>query len=268
LHHTNHNIPYLMNTAATNVPAVSDDSEGEDECMMVQPQQIRRRRVRFSDCNQEHEVPSRGSFTTEEMRAKWYRKREYQEIRQEAFATVDLYRSGRLLAGDTDRCIRGLEGKTEGTTKQGFRATRNDRREASFKVVDEQDRQDEMGICNPDLIADVYQAASLYSRCAAHARGLLDAHEVVLELLSQLAGTDLGMISQVAPSFDEALAHSVQLHFLNSSIPYYTTAGPQDSEAYQEYDNASSIAMDMDWTSAVDICEIDSRELQCSDSYC
>jgi hypothetical protein len=254
-----------MNTAATSVPAVSDDSEGEDECMMAQPQQIRRRRVRFSDCNQEHKVPSRDSFTTEEMREKWYKKREYQEMRHEAFATVDLYLSGRLLPGDIDRCIRGLEGRTKGATNQGFHATRNDRREASFKVVDEQDRQDEMGICNPDLLADVYQTASLYSRCAAHARGLLDAHEVVMELLSQLAGTDLGMISQVAPSFDEALAHSVQLHFLNSSIAC-CTARQYDKEAYQQCDNVSSSAIDMDWTDAVDSYEIDPRELRCADS--
>jgi hypothetical protein len=247
--------PTTTSAASTTVSAVSDDSEGEDdEYMMIQPHQIRRRRVRFSDCNQEHEVPSRDSFTIEEMRAKWYKKREYQAMRQEAIATILLYRTGGLVAGDTDRCIRGLESKTERTKDKVFQDIRNDRRQVSFKVVDEQDRQDEMGICNPDLISDVYQAASLYSRCAAHARGLLDAHDVVIDVLSQSAGTDHYMINQVPPSFDEALAHSVQLHLLNSSVAYYTTGGRNDMPlgvvACDESDNASSCAVDMDWTDA------------------
>ena len=239
-----------MITTTTSVLAVSDDSESEDEYMVIRPKQTMPVRVRFNNCNQEHQVPSRDSFTADEMRAQWYKKPEYEEMRQDAFTTILLHRAGCLLPGNENHSIRGLEDRS---VQAG-----NKKRQALFKVVDEQDRQDEMGIANPNLLAEVYQTASLSSRCTAHARGLLDAQEVMLDLMSEVAGIDHSVLSQVVllPSFDEALALSLQVHHTVNYIIDRTSGQPHDmilEESHLEHrnglrENHVSSAMDVDWT--------------------
>lgn len=117
------------------------------------------------------EIPSRDAFTADEIQAAHYSKEDYKGIRRRAFTLIQLQLTGE--SSREDDCMRGLECKTT----EGFRFVRNNRKHASFAVIDEQDRQDEVGISDVNLISEVYQKSSVASLCFAYAQGLLDAQD-------------------------------------------------------------------------------------------
>ena len=163
---------------------VSDDYESaDDEEAMVQEEEDTKMTyccVTFADSDQVHEIPSRDTFTTEEIRSAHYNKEDYKEMKRDASETIQLYHLGKLSESD---CFRGLECRTQA----GFNFVKNNRLRASFAVIDEQDRQDEIGINDPNLISDVYQKSSLSCRCYAYAIGLFD--EMVMKDEEVVEGT-------------------------------------------------------------------------------
>lgn len=155
---------------------VTDESEDDSSMHMDHPIS-----VRFAASDQALEIPSRDSYSEAEIRAAWYKKEDYQAMKLLALETMNLHQSSQLPPGDTEHCMRGLEGRTH----DGFAIVKQNRKVASFAVIDEQDRQDEMGISDPDLIAEAYGSCVLNCQYVAFVQGVLDAQEVLKDLLQE-----------------------------------------------------------------------------------
>lgn len=174
--------------------------------------------VTFTSCDQVLEIPSRDRYTVAEIRAAHYSKDDFKEMKRSAFETIQLIVAGKFPGEDL--CMRGLKCRTTA----GFSFVKNNRQKASFAVIDEQDRQDEVGISDSSLISEAYQKASLPSRCYAFAQGLLDAQEVIKDILSsQPLATQLALISATEEStstwhFSQSLGQNVLLRVLANSI--------------------------------------------------
>lgn len=162
-------------------PSVSGSVDGvEDETLMQEEDAEMPYSCSVTFAVSEHvlEIPSRDTYTEAEIRAAHYSREDYKEMKRDASATIQLHLSGKLTGSDD--CMRGLECRTNA----GFSFVKNNRQQASFAVIDEQDRQDEIGISESDLISEAYQKSSLSCRCHALAQGLFDAQEVIKDILS------------------------------------------------------------------------------------
>jgi len=183
-----------LSQSPSSTPYVTDESEDDDDSITVEvPEDFDDdekmsfsggcKQVTFAlSFNQVIEIPSRETFSAEEISSAWYNKADYQAIKRRALQTIQLQRAGNLVSED-EHCMRGLEGRTNG----GYSIVKSNRSQASYAVIDEQDRQDEMGISDSDLLAEVYQSSSLHCKCVAFARALVDAQEVAKDILSLAA---------------------------------------------------------------------------------
>ena len=172
------NMSAQTNTLHDRQPCIS---HSVDETMMQEDAEMTSAcRVTFSvlELVQVQEIPSRATYTEAEIRAAHYSKEDYKEMKLGATETIQLHLSGKMVG--KDHCMRGLECRTNA----GFSFVKNNRRQAAFAVIDEQDRQDEIGISDEDLISEAYQKSSLSCRCYAFAQGLFDAQEVIKDILS------------------------------------------------------------------------------------
>ena len=238
-----------------------DDQQSQDteEVDMFTPPTIT-----FARSDQILEIPSRETYSAEEKQAAWYKKEDYQEMKRRAFETIQFQRSGQLLSGNTDHCMRGLEGRTS----DGFNAVKNNRMASSHAVIDEQDRQDEMGICDAGLLSDVYQRSSLQCKCLAFAQGLVDAQEVIKDILTQEGHAGVTGHQGASSSSTEAIAAISPFNVIaldqNMLLNLILNNAPEDEHPkedmvmdstlqirFQQKDVDDTIPLDsMEWTAA------------------
>ena len=76
---------------------------------------------------------------------------------------------------------------------------KQNRQAASFAVIDECDRQDELGICDPELIKAASQRHTFPSVYLAYAQALFDAQEVMQDLLEEVTSTAIATLTASQP---------------------------------------------------------------------
>jgi hypothetical protein len=108
-------------------------------------------------------------FRRREIRACWYTKSEYKDIRKEIRMTLDLMEQN-VDIDDYNHCKRGLEY----LTKKGAHERMQTKLEAWAAVFEEQDLQDAEGIVDPEILAIVYNDSTRSCRVAAYITGVLD----------------------------------------------------------------------------------------------
>lgn len=165
---------YVTDDSDDDQQSASQETMNSDEDADTMMMLSNTKGVTFVGSDQILEIPSRETYSPEEKQAAYYRKDDFQQMKRCAFESIQWHRSG----GDNnslEHSMRGLEGRTQ----DGFNIVRNNRLQAAYAVIDEQDRQDEIGVCDSMMLAEVYQRTSLSCKCLALARGLMDAQEVM-----------------------------------------------------------------------------------------
>lgn len=137
-------------------PSFDDDSSKSKS--LQQPQQ--RRRVRFACSNDTQEYMHKTEYTSEEKRACWYKRADYQAMRAHNAETVEKM-AYRIPLDEDDECHFGLEYRTPNENHHCHQIMRS----AILAVLDEQDDQWRFDGClNDDFIA------ARYSFCTWEAR--------------------------------------------------------------------------------------------------
>jgi hypothetical protein len=106
----------------------------------------------------------------EMIRTIWYDKKDFEQIKKGFAPTVRIMSQIDPNIDDEEHCSRGLEYRT----RVGANARREQKWNALNAVLDEQDRQREMGICNTDLLCQIYLTENLLSRLNALQLGKQD----------------------------------------------------------------------------------------------
>lgn len=204
-----HTVPSIVSDDDTTVFIESSDDSAMSETMTTAPGH-----VAFSDVDQIYEIPARSTYSEEERRTIWYRKDDYQVMKQLAMETIGLDRTCGIPGGSSSSwfSMRGLECRT----REGFARCKQSRYLSVGSVIDEQDRQDELGISDPDLIARVYAEQCVYSQYVAFAQGLIDAEALSQTAESHQDGADssssaLGLLDKETGSSDQSLLVLAQI---------------------------------------------------------
>lgn len=130
------------------------------------------KKVRFADDVDVKATISRSGYTSEEVNACWFNGNDYERIRFSCFAIIEMTENKTITQ---KYCTWGLEALTSiGRVKR-----RCNKGEAVECVLEEQRRQYDEDVCDPERIASLYRGV-VSERCQreAHERANLDALEV------------------------------------------------------------------------------------------
>jgi hypothetical protein len=130
------------------------------------------KRFNFSlSSNEIYNVPHIDDMTSEEVKAIWYEKADYEKIKMAMIPLIRKMMKRESIAETDKETIRGLEYRT----RQGAIRRQHNKLEAITAVLDEQDRQlDCEGCIDEELLAEVYQRFSAHCQEEAHALALGD----------------------------------------------------------------------------------------------
>lgn len=111
-------------------------------------------------------------YTPSEVSACWFVKSEYNLFKRNSLVTLQLNRAGELSANDSnpEHTMRGLECRTRECTD----SRRILRFQAAAAVFNEQARQQDLGIHDPEALSESYHAFSWHSMYDAHTQGMAD----------------------------------------------------------------------------------------------
>lgn len=126
--------------------------------------------VNFNPKVRVRKISSHRKFSQEERSKMWWSAEEFQEIRDQAIATVKKMMKKEHVDDDPNDCSRGLEFKTP--KKNKIRQAR--KMEIIWTVLSEQEAKEEWGN-KSDLIAEIYIACSRSCIDEATSRGAMDA---------------------------------------------------------------------------------------------
>jgi hypothetical protein len=121
------------------------------------------RSVSFNDAVLGIDTLHVNNYTDEEVFNTWFTQREYKEMKREIKVTVAMIENKSNFAEGVNFSSRGLEDKTADTIVQKV----EHRYFAMDAVLDEQDRQQDAGICDPHKLSLVYTEYSFISHMAA-----------------------------------------------------------------------------------------------------
>ena len=139
----------------------------------LQPPSTRKRQARtisFAQQDVIHAVLSLAEYAHEEIQLCWFTRAEYNSFKRNALATLNLNRSGELSPNDPEHTMRGLECRTRECT-EGRRVARW---QATMIVLNEQARQRNLGIRDPEALSEAYHNISWHSMYDAHTQGMAD----------------------------------------------------------------------------------------------
>jgi hypothetical protein len=115
-----------------------------------------------------------------------YSKADYVTMMAENHATIQMMNSGTTYFGSENLCSRGLEGRT----RLGSRRKLNIKRRARDAVLNEQQRQRDEGIQDPEMISEVYKGFTRPCHTQAHRLGIRD-YESVTDVNSRKQQTSV-----------------------------------------------------------------------------
>lgn len=120
--------------------------------------------------NTVHETLPLSEYTPEEVENSWWSRSDYNSFKRNSLTTLSFNRSGTLHREDPEHTMRGLESRT----RECADSRRIIRLRASAAVFDEQARQFELGIKDPNAISEMYRATSWHAIYSAHTQGMAD----------------------------------------------------------------------------------------------
>jgi hypothetical protein len=130
---------------------------------MTSFQQQQQRSVSFYDAVECIRTLHINDYTDEEVLNTWFTQREYQGMKQEVKLTVDLMNKKATFEEDVSFSSRGLENKADDAIVE----VAEHRYDAMDAVLDEQDRQQEAGVCDPHTLSLAYAEYSFISHVAS-----------------------------------------------------------------------------------------------------
>jgi hypothetical protein len=132
-----------------------------------------RRRVQFKDTVSVRPIRHVNNISEEEIKDVWYCRRDFQYMKAAFALTVKMITLG-LYEGDCEEhCARGLEYRT----LAGALRRRESKWDALNAVLDEQDRQRELGIIDGEIIRRVFLQENTHCRLASLETGIQDQDE-------------------------------------------------------------------------------------------
>jgi hypothetical protein len=152
---------------------------------------MRRRRVDFKNGHEILEIDKAEEDTKQEI---WYSMDEYETIRARNSLIVKMMKTGSFIESE-EHSFRGLEHKL----RDGFKQRRSNKFAALNAVLEEQDRQFNRNLRNPEIIAASYRRVSLNAKETAFLIGQRDT-EVSLTFEAVAIGDITGTTINVDPS--------------------------------------------------------------------
>jgi hypothetical protein len=138
---------------------------------LVSPKASNKRPVSFSNTVV---VCYTDGYSNKEMAVAWYGRAELKKIQSKIKKTFLLMQAGSPNANCDRHCTRGLES----LTPEGRALKQRRREDAKNAVLDEQEFQNEVGIPDPELLADLYFEETRVSQAMANSMGRADEEEV------------------------------------------------------------------------------------------
>jgi hypothetical protein len=169
---------------------VKDDKKPEVNGGGTKPK-MRRRRVDFKNGHEILEIDKAEEDTKQEI---WYSMDEYETIRARNSLIVKMMKTGSFIESE-EHSFRGLEHKL----RDGFKQRRSNKFAALNAVLEEQDRQFNRNLRNPEIIAASYRRVSLNAKETAFLIGQRDT-EVSLTFEAVAIGDITGTTINVDPS--------------------------------------------------------------------
>lgn len=137
------------------------------------PKPIERRCVHFKETVSVRPIPHVDNIPADEVAAVWFCKKDFEDMKKSFATTLRLIAYGEFKADDAEHCARGLEFRT----RAGALARRENKWNALNAVLDEQDRQRELGINNDKLLSQIYITENRLCRQSALELGRQDEEE-------------------------------------------------------------------------------------------
>ena len=140
-----------------------------------------------------HFIKSFNEYTPEERKQLWFSRQEFDDISRSVLTLIELMRTTTMmpLDGSAD-CTRGLEIRTRAGAKRRKEVLRN----GLTSVLQEQYRQRQARICEPETLAILYRQHGAYqSQQAATNMGRRDAQEIADYLFEDLPAEFLATLS-------------------------------------------------------------------------
>ena len=137
-------------------------------------------KVKFNSRVHLKKVSNRKSLPKGELKARWYTRKEFKEIRQVCFDTLKLAKQNMPINEEEGFCVRGLEYKL----KDAYKDRQANKANVRHLVFEEQDYQFDAGIFDPDMIAHISEDTSRFCVALAIEQGRIDAQEALEYLRS------------------------------------------------------------------------------------
>jgi hypothetical protein len=159
-------------------PEILPSTKNIKSSLKTKPSGTERRRVLFKETVSVRPITHIDDMSEERIHAVWYDKKDFEDIKKGIVSTVRLMMSCQEGNGDSsssvidneEHCSRGLEYRT----RDGASARRENKWNALNAVLDEQDRQKELGIQNEKLLSQIYITENRRSRLNALQLGIQD----------------------------------------------------------------------------------------------
>jgi hypothetical protein len=198
-------------------PAASDANDDHDKAAKSQTAS-----VMFAEQDiVVHNVLSLSEYSEEEMRACWFSRGEYNSFKRNSLVTLSLNRTGDLSLNDPEHTMRGLECRTRELTD----SRRMLRYRASAAVFEEQARQRDTGVWDPEALSECYHSISWHGMYDAHCQGLADEQDC-LPVFTMEAAEDQGDLFAVPMG-----ATSNKRNTVLSKIISFDRIEPEEDEA-------------------------------------
>ena len=163
----------LTKTTTTTIPVAKKSSSSSSRRNIIRhPSQKKTSIVTFNKRVSFKYIKHIDEYTDEEYFATWYVEEDLKEIFNDCVDNVRKMVNGQTLDESKGYCSRGLEYKTP----TGSKARKQNKLRGVTTVLEEQERQRELRIHNPELIAKLYYMAGADSRNAYRFLAMQDEH--------------------------------------------------------------------------------------------
>lgn len=167
-----------MNLTSSPIQANSDHSKAK----RVRPspeskKTISKRKVSFNERVKVRKTRHLNNFKDDEIQAYWFNPEEFDAIKRNLLSEIlyfntlrTVYSDNEAVASSEHRCLRGIECRLDGA----YELRQRQRSLALNIVLSEQERQQESGNPDDELIADLYSQIVCLDASRARSRGLQD----------------------------------------------------------------------------------------------
>ena len=174
-------------------------TENVKKAIKSAPKTVERRRVHFKETVSVRPITHVDNIPDEEIAAVWFSKKDFEDIKKSIATTLRLIAYGEFQGDDETHCVRGLEFRT----RAGALERRENKWNCLNAVLDEQDRQKELGINNDKLLSQIYITENRLSRQASLKHGLHDQLEAMELHSTPIVDNDDEMVDSSDDSDDE-----------------------------------------------------------------